>query len=62
MALKLEQERAGMRLELRFSVWRQHQLFEQLGIEELRIGLTSPHTIAGMLGIAVLLSSFLNFS
>jgi len=62
MALELEQERAGMRLELGLSVRCQHQILEQFGIQESRIGLTGPHTIAGMLGIAVLLSSFLNFS
>src|SRR6478736_6062696 len=40
-----------MWLELRFSVRRQYQLLEQLGIQESRIGLTGPHTVAGMLGI-----------
>jgi hypothetical protein len=62
MPLKLEQEWSGVRVNPRCSVWCQDKVVEELGIEELRIGLTSPHTIAGMLGIAVLLSSFLNFS
>jgi len=34
VALKLEEERAGMPLEFRLSVWRQDQFIEQFRIED----------------------------
>src|SRR5712691_3068404 len=52
MPLKLEQERPRMRLELRLTMRRQHQLIEQLGIEEPGIRLTRPHSITSVLRVA----------
>jgi hypothetical protein len=46
MALKFEQEWSGMWAEVRFSIGCQHQILEQVGIEESRIGLPRLHAIA----------------
>ena len=62
MSLELEEERSSLPAKVHFAIRREDQFLKDLSIQESRIGLTGPHTIAGMLGIAVLLSSFLNFS
>ena len=51
MALKLEQEGAGVRLELRLPLGCQHQLIKEFGIEKPWISLTGPGSIAWLVRI-----------
>jgi len=52
VTLKLEQERAGLRLEVRFAIRCQHQLVEELRIEKPWIRLSGSGPITRLLGIA----------
>ncbi len=49
MALELEDERAGVWLKLRFTVWSQHEVLEHLSIEKPCIRLTGLHAVTGLL-------------
>jgi hypothetical protein len=49
---ELEQERAGMRLELRLRKRPQYQILEELGVEKPSVRLACPDTIARVIGIA----------
>jgi len=51
MPLELEQKRAGVRLELRLTIGRQHEVIEELGIEKSRVGMSRSHSIARVLRI-----------
>ena len=50
--MELQQEWSGMWLKLRFTIRCQHEIIEQLRIQESRIGLPSPCAIACVLRIA----------
>lgn len=46
MSLKLEQEEAGIRLKVRLTLWCEHYLIEELGIQETWVCLTCPGSIS----------------